>query len=255
MKKVFFMVVCVATVLLCMSCGGSSSKVDGSFLGDGGGEQHEARAIIDMNIADLGESRWSKENYLEIRNNQIATFKGTQEDIDALQIKLDGVYGDVLVREGNLLMDDNCASNHGKLSQVMAELKNFSKAADADKLQARYKEHQDMLSFITSMGAKQPVNSYTNFYDELFETRMKNQAASYLKKDIKCSYIKTKLANPNFSARRNHFCNSIVNLYCQKSSFSIADERALLNKISRVNGRVEPEWQRKIQAFKDQHSN
>ena len=243
----------IATMLFYTSCT-SCEGTDDSFRSHG--SKSKSKELIDKNIDDLGEARWDKKNYLEIRDNQIATFKGTQNAKNALRSKLDNVYGKVLVKEGNLLMDNNCGSNHNQLSQVMTELKDFPEAEHAAKLHARYQEHQEMLSFISSMYAKQNVRSFTDNYDKAFETRIKNKASEYLKKDIKCMAIKNKLNSTAsaFSARRNHFCNNIVNLYCQQSTYNRRDENLLRTKLQDVNGRIEPSWDNKLQDFKENHS-
>lgn len=254
MKTVFY-VMCIATTLLYTSCN-SCDGTDDSFRGHG--SKSKSKELIDKNIDNLGEARWDKKNYQEIRNNQIATFKGTQNAKSALRNKLDNVYGKVLVREGNLLMDDNCGANHNKLSQVMAELKQFPNAENSKVLNARYKEHQEMVAFTNSMYAKQSVRSFNDKYDKSFETRIRNQADAYLKKDIKCAYIKNRLNNTGaaFSARRNSFCNAIINLYCQKSTYSLREENQLkANLRDANNGRIDGNWENRIQDFKDNHSN
>ena len=94
----------IATMLFYTSCT-SCEGTDDSFRSHG--SKSKSKELIDKNIDDLGEARWDKKNYLEIRDNQIATFKGTQNAKNALRSKLDNVYGKVLVKEGNLLMDNN----------------------------------------------------------------------------------------------------------------------------------------------------
>ena len=253
MKKIIY-VLCIASTLLYTSCN-SCEGTDDSFRGHGG--KSKSKELIDKNIDQLGEARWDKKNYQEIRDNQIASFKGTPNAKEALNEKLNNVYGKVLVKEGNLLMDNDCGSNHNRLSQVMAELKSFPNAENAGPLNARYKEHQEVLSFINTMYAKQAVRSYTDSYDRSFETRIKNQAAAYLKKDIKCAALKNKLNGTSaaFSARRRSFCESIVNLYCQKGSWNRGDENVLRSRLIDVNGRVESSWENRLDRFRESHSN
>ena len=102
MKKLFYLL-CIVSTLLYTSCN-SCEGTDDSFRGSG--SKSKSKELIDKNIDHLGEARWDKKNYLEIRDNQIETFKGTQNAKSALRNKLDNVYGKVLVKEGNLLMDD-----------------------------------------------------------------------------------------------------------------------------------------------------
>ena len=210
MKKILY-VLCLVTPLL-WGCNKNEHKDDSFRIKR---PISQTKQMIDANINKLGASRWDKNNYLEIRDNQIGKTNLSKNAKDALIEKLERVYGQVLVKEGNLLMDNNCGKNHKQLSKVMEELKGFPKAEKAAELKNRYKEHQDLLAFANSISAPQNPRSYNDNYDYGFEKRIKNQAQAYLKKDIKCTEIKNKLSNYNaaFSTRCRNFCGSIVKLY------------------------------------------
>ena len=253
MKKNIIIVLCFATALLYTSCN-SCEGTDDSFRS--GSSKSKSKELIDKNINDLGQERWNKQKYIEIRDNQIATFKGTQNAKTALRDKLDYVYGKVLVKEGNFLMSNNCGSNHKALSQVMTELKNFPKAENREDLEKRYNEHQEMLSFINSMYAKQKVNSYNDQYNKSFETDIKNKAGNYLKREISCVTIKNGLNNTDaaFSARRKDFANKVVDLYCQQTSYNRRDYNMIKTKLENLKLK-DNSWELKMQDFKQKYSN
>ena len=252
MKRIVY-TLCFATTLLYSSCNGCEGT-DDSF--HSGSSKSKSKELIDGNIEKLGQERWNKQNYLEILNNQIATFKGTQNAKTALRSKLENVYGKVLVKEGNLLMSDNCSSNHKTLSLVIAELKNFPKAENREELEKRYIEHQEMLGFINSMYAKQKVTSYTDQYDRSFETTIKNKAANYLKREITCVTIRNGLNNTDaaFNARRKDFANKVVDIYCQQTSYNRKDYNVLITKLNNLNLK-DNNWGVKLQEFKQKYSN
>lgn len=247
MKKIIYASF-IAVLLFNTGCG---KKKSGPWAPDAINDT--SQELIEKNIEEMGEGRWDKELYLDILKNQIEAYDDTQNAKDGLRSKLNHVYGKVLVKEGNLLMDDNCGNNHGKLGQVMAELKNFPNAEDAAELNKRYQEHQEMMNFISSMSAKQPVSSYSVGYDYSFESRIKSQAAAYLKKDIKCSYIKSRLSNPNFAERRRDYCNKIVDLFCQQTSFNQGAYNTLKSNVINVNGSIAP-WEGKLASFKAKYA-
>lgn len=253
MKKNIIIVLCFATALLYTSCN-SCEGTDDSFRS--GSSKSKSKELIDNNINDLGQERWNKQKYIEIRDNQIATFKGTQNAKTALRGKLDNVYGKVLVKEGNLLMSNNCGSNHKTLSLVMTELKKFPKAENREDLEKRYNEHQEMLSFINSMYAKQKVNSYNDQYNKSFETDIKNKAANYLKREITCATIKKGLNNTDaaFSTRRKDFANKVVDLYCQQTSYNRRDYNMIKTKLENLKLK-DNSWELKMQDFKQKYSN
>lgn len=248
MKKTISLLYIVLALLL-IGCGSDDTSGRRGRIKKPGSS---TKQLITKNIDKLGESRWDKKKYVEIRDNQIAILNGSQNAKRALLKKLDKVYSEVLVKEGNLLMDNNCGGNHNKLSQVMAELKNFPNAPQSAGLNERYKEHQEILSFVNSIGGKQHVRSYKDKYDTSYETKIKNQAAAFLKKDIKCAFLKNKLTSTNaaFKARRSNFCSSVVNLFCGQSSYSRAEDNILRDKIVKVNGRMEKSWEAKLDQFK-----
>ena len=253
MEKRIIYVLCFVTSLLYTSCN-SCEGTDDSFRS--GSSKSKSKELIDKNINDLGLERWNKQKYIEIRDNQIATFKGTQNAKTALRGKLDNVYGKVLVKEGNLLMSNKCGSNHKTLSLVIAELKNFPNAEDREDLEKRYKEHQEMLSFINSMYAKQKVNSFNDQYNKSFETDIKNKAANYLKREISCVTIKNGLNNTAaaFNARRKDFADKVVELYCQQTSYNRRDYNLTITKLENLKLK-DNSWELKMQDFKQKYSN
>jgi len=253
MKRIVYLL-SIAMALIVAGCGNDNTKKNNRERTRSA--KSSTKELISKNIDKLGESRWNKNSYLEIRDKQIEILNSTQNAKRALRNKLDRVYSEVLVKEGNLLMDNNCGSNHKTLTQVMEELKNFPDAPNSAELNARYSVHQEVLSFVNTINSKQRVRSYKDNYDYSFESKIKNKVATYLKKDIKCAFLKNKLNNTSsaFKTRRSNFCNTVVSLFCQQSSYSRAEDNVLRTKIKKVNGRMEKSWEAKLNNFKEKHT-
>lgn len=237
----------ITTVLLLFAfvVSGCGDK-DGT--GAGGSKSAEKKKlslqeVVKNNISEMEKNRWDRAAYIEIRDKQIEPMKATMVVKKGLRSSLDMAYSKVLVKEGNIILDKCDANLHKRLGEVMDELKNpeYRKAEGIAALEARFKEHREMLAFVSSMYAKQSVKSIGTVYDKSFETNVRNKAQSLLAKNPTCAYIKSRLQNldPIFRERREDYAKKLYKLYTdtdykENDDKQKTDEKTVMNNISKA---------------------
>ncbi len=230
--------------MLC-ACDGTS---EGYKPAAGGSKTKE---VIEQNINQLESADWNRNAYIEIREQQIGVFSGTPNQKDALRTKLDFIYGKVMVRDANRILDACTYKQHKTLNAIMTELRNFADAPGRAEVEAKYQKHQDILSFITSMKRLQTVKDFNTRYDKSFETNIRKQAKAHQATRPTCSYLNGELKKVDtyFSHRREDYAEKIVELYCSGTEYSAKDAARVISNICDACGSVSPELKEKMDHY------
>ncbi len=234
-------------VLLC-ACDGTSEGYKPSAGGS------KTKEVIEQNINDLESAEWNRSAYIEIKEQQINAFKGTPNQKDALQTKLDYIYGKVMVRDANKILDNCSSKQHKTLNAIMNELKNFAEAPGKAEVEEKYQKHQELLNFIPSMKKLQVVKDFTTKYDRSFESSIRTKVAAYQKTNPTCSYLNSELKKMDtyFTRRRNDYAQKIVDLYCSGTSYSSKDASRVISNINEACKKVSPELREQMEQYKAQ---
>ncbi len=246
MKKLYSLII----ACMCLSCDGTSDSYKKSS------RKSLVKEVIDKNIEEMGKKPWDKAVYLDILNNQINTFKGTSNAKSSLQKNLDFTYGKVLVRDANDILDHCDKNKHNSLSKLLKELALFPNAKDKDEVDAKYKKHEEMMLFVSSMYQKQNVKTLSVSYDESFENTISSKANNYLSANPTCSYIKSALSNTKsiFDQRRIAFATALTDLYCKGSSYDSRIELSVKGKLNDALRNVRKGESEKQQLFEKMKS-
>ncbi len=233
------------SIMLC-ACDGTSE----GYKPTAGGSK--TKEVIEQNINDLEAAAWNRSAYVEIKEQQINTFKGTPNQKDALQTKLDYIYGKVMVRDANKILDDCSSKQHKTLNAIMTELKNFADAPGKAEVEEKYKKHQEVLNFIPSMRKLQTVKDFSTRYDRAFESKINKQVKAYQDTKPTCSYLNSELkkANTYFNRRREDYAQKIVDLYCSGTEYSAKNASRVISNINEACKKVSPELKEKMDQFK-----
>lgn len=242
-------IVYVLVVILLCACEGKDDAPTRRSSGN------VTKQVIEKNIEELGTQSWSKQNYVEIRDNQISNMKGLASDKKALQAKLDITYCRVMVGDANKILDACTDKQHKLLNSIMTELKNFENAPGKSELESRKNKHDEIVKFIGSMWGKQTVRSLNDKYDDNFERDITTRANTYRATNPTCAYINNRLEKKSldtcFGERRKDYATKLVDLYCSGDSYDKKVETSVKSKINTVLGSIPEELSKKIVDFKD----
>lgn len=247
MKKLLTILFSISVLLasLC-SCEG---KMDVNGKKTTGSKTKQA---IQENIAELGGKPWNKSLYLEIKDNQIPGIREPERAKNALQALLDKTYCDVMVAEGTQILSACTKAQHSHLDALMKELGLFNEVTGKADLEAKYKEHQDLLAFLPKMRAQQSVKTYTDKYDVAFETNMKKQVADQKAKNPTCAYVNDELKKMDsyFKIRRNNYAKKLVEKYCECTSYNRSDELKVKSLIRSACNNIPEALEAQMEEFK-----
>ncbi|MFK8295145.1 hypothetical protein ACI760_03000 [Capnocytophaga canimorsus] len=209
-----------------------------------------AKMVIEKNINKMFDEKWNKNTYLEIKEKQLPLLELASEK-EAMGALLNNLYGKQMVRDANKIMDGTCSKEHSLLDNLFKELNQFPKAVGLDELKKRKKKHDELQAFVYSLSKKQIVSSFRDRYDSSFEGQ-KRREASHLLVTAKptCESIKKGLENPEpfFARRQKQFCDDLVALYLQKTSFSKGDQNIVLGRLQFYKG-DKSVWEKQIEEF------
>lgn len=157
----------------------------------------------------------------------------------------------------------DCANYHGKkkngeLYAIHAERAKYSDINSPihTQVEQAYKNHEDMLSFIGNAGVGQNVTSWSTPYDEKTENNKKRETQNYLNTNPTCKQIIDGLNNIKsgaaFKGRRKNYCEKILELYLQKDTWTLGEEKKLKGLLNSTYGSIIDEWQNKIDTFREE---
>lgn len=245
MKKIFGCISIIMVVLF-SSCEGTSrnyqTKASKSYT----------KEAINDNIEKMGQLPWNKKNYEEIRDEQISLLKLPSEK-EALKKKLDFTYANLLIRDGNKMMDGPCSTQHKELEDLLVELKQFPNTKGDRELFERKESHDKIIGFIKTMDSRQKVQHFSDTYDFTEENRIMSQAQRYLDTEPKCRYIVDNLAKrkSKMQTRRARYCNAIVELYLNETEFDAGNENIVISNLRAYPGNIS-KWLEQIERFREE---
>lgn len=200
---------------------------------------------IRQNISDLRQKAWDKKAYTEILDEQIKNSSSDENTKRGLTSELNVAYAEVMVREGEQIMEKSCGSNHQKLYQLMTELEAFvnskkTAAPGAQELIGKYQKHKEMEKLVDKLNARQRVGSFRDSYQESF-TEADKRKAGQLVASTTCSLLKSRLSPQAISqavnAKKNAYCDAVVNAYCNRNTeWSQSDENVVKSNLTKVGG-------------------
>lgn len=247
MKK-FFEYMSVIVIVLFSSCEGTSQtykpKASKSYT----------KEVINTNIEKMGQAPWCKKNYNEIRIEQISLLKLPSEK-EALKKKLDFTYTNILIRDGNKIMDESCSTQHKELEDLLMELKHFPGTKGDRALFDRKELHDKIVGFIKTMDSRQNVRRFKDTYDYKTEREKEREAKEYLATNPKCKFIVDNLTNCKSKAltRRKRYCDAIVELYLKEEEFDVGNENIVISNLRAYPGNIS-KWLQQIEIFREEKS-
>lgn len=244
--KTSFVYISIIMIVLFSSCEGTSRNYQAKAS-----KSYTKQAIND-NIEKMGQLPWDKKNYEEIRDDQISLLKLPSEK-EALKKKLDFTYANILIRDGNKIMDGLCITHHEELEDLLMELKKFPNTKGDRELFGRKELHDEIVGFIKTMDSRQVVRSFQNTYNFKEENEIIGQAQKYLDTDPKCKYIVDNLEKrkSKMQTRRARYCNDIVELYLEETEFDAGNENIVISNLRAYSGN-KSQWLKRIEIFREE---
>lgn len=256
MKTFHYPILGIAILITISSCGSGGNQA-GSEPSSTYVPKYDR--LVRSNIEKVRTEPWDKNNYVEIRDNQIPKMKGRKKQTESM--KLLKLYACLsMEKELKGLLESQCtktsySKNHTKMTALYNELtgNEFKDVVTGDSLHARadYKTHKDLFEKVGRQYVTAKVSSLDDAYDMSYDSGVRAELsrlyANAGNKRIadRCHYLKNGMTNVSFRTRHKSYCEAIVSLYEKTAdSWSESVENSVQSRLRPFQNEFKntPDW-------------